>query len=191
MPVNAPEDRRPGYEEASYKLWIGGDGAYEKNIQYVNYTVLEWQAGIVGNCAGTDQKVAAYDRGNDQPGMENDESVIEYIENQYSRPHRVTVDYGDPEDFGESTLYVNATDEFVGWAVDCYGNPDEPGWYRWTAWINGTAYDGTHVRYETTSHYFWICDCSSEIEAREELGPPPSEPGSADDELRRIDSRDD
>ncbi len=61
---------------------------------------------------------------------------------------------------------------------ECVGNPDSAGWYRADLTVQGTAFgDNSSIQLDATSHYFAICEgCDNESAARDELGPPPSEP---------------
>lgn len=62
----------------------------------------------------------------------------------------------------------------------CVQSPDEPGWYRGLIDIEGTAPDGeATAELQAFSHDFGICDgCTTDDDAREVLGSPPSEPAS-------------
>ena len=94
--------------------------------------------------------------------------------------HSIFVDsYGEGSLGGEPVSF-NAEDQVVAAQNECYEMPGEPGWYQINARINGTGYDGSYVDTADQdagifSHYFYICECGSEEEAREQLGPPPSE----------------
>lgn len=60
---------------------------------------------------------------------------------------------------------------------NCYDNPDEPGWYQIGSSVGGWTADDKYLQRNTTSHYLAVCDCENQQEAREQLGPPPSEYG--------------
>lgn len=86
------------------------------------------------------------------------------------------------EDVAGDPPRVEHGDRFVAAQGECWVNPSEPGWYRWAAasqseYENGTARMQTHPDF---SHWFWICDCANESEAREVLGPPPHERSDED-----------
>lgn len=94
--------------------------------------------------------------------------------------HSIFVDsYGEGSLGGEPVSF-NAEDQVVAAQNECYEMPGEPGWYQINARINGTGYNDEYIdsadQGEIFSHYFYICECGSEEEAREQLGPPPSEP---------------
>jgi hypothetical protein len=169
-PVDAPADRKPGIDDASYKQWAHSN----VNIKSVDYFIIQWDDGDLSGCSSSDVQTLAIDRGDDQSGMGNDEGLLQYVEDSTRKEHRVVVDFYDDDDIYDST-HLNKTDEIVAHQTDCYGNPDDPGWYQITATINGTGWNGQPVTSTVDSHYFWICDCQNEQEARERLGPPPSE----------------
>jgi len=79
------------------------------------------------------------------------------------------------EDFGKGGIAIRGANEIVAAQSSPYRMPEEPGWYQIDGFLNGTGFDGIHFSVELSSHYFYIRECSSEDEAREELGPPPSE----------------
>lgn len=172
------DDREPGISDASYKTWTKPPQDAEfRGFKYLSYSVLRWEAGTLGNCGPTDNEVFGIDRGDDDPGTEVDDSAQDNIEGFHSTEDKVVADFIDPEDPVGETIHLNVTDEFISSVTDCRGNPEQAGWYQYTGTINGTNWDGEHVERTTTSHYFWICECTSEAEARERLGPPPSEGG--------------
>jgi len=176
-PVTA-EDHQPGIEDASYfRFAAPNEDPRFESLKELGYIVTRFDAGVINRCGPNDVAVAGIDVGNDDPGTQVDVEIDfgQYIENQGGTEHRTYIDFGDSDDFGEEVLSFNATDEFVAHVEDCYGNPDEPGWYQFATTINGTTYDGEHVTFRSRSHPFWICDCESEAEAREKLGPPPTE----------------
>lgn len=173
-------DRHPGIEDASYKSWTAAKPSTEsrESFEYLDYSVLEWEAGTLGNCGPADTEVAGIDRGNDDPGTEIDDDIRDNIEGQpVSNEDRIVVDFIDPEDPVGEPVNLNVTDEFVSHVRDCRGNPDEAGWYQLSGTINGSTYDGGYEEYNTTSHYFYVCTCASYDEATERLGPPPSQAG--------------
>lgn len=178
----ADYDHRPGIDDASYLSFTVGDpSGGREGFEYLAYSVLEWDAGTLGQCGPSNIQKAGIDRDDDAPGTQTDESVIDNIEGQpVSNQDRVVVDFDDPGgNFGEEPVHLNVTDQFITHMSDCRGNPDQPGWYQITGTVNGTAWSGGHAEYTTTSHYFYICNCKSYDEAEQKLGPPPSRQGEA------------
>jgi PGF-CTERM protein len=177
QPVDAPDDRKPGISDASYKQFATGN----ENIQYMDYFVVSWDAGDLSGCSASNTEKLGIDRGGTNSGTKTDEGLLQYVKDQQRSANRVVVEFYDEDDVAGETTYVNESDEIVSHQTNCFGNPDEPGWYQISAKLNGTGWDGERKEVSATSHYFWVCDCESESEAREQLGPPPSEAdGTAD-----------
>lgn len=171
VPDDTPADRQPGIEDASYRMFISGD----VTIDQVDMGYLEWAAGGFENCGQTNVEKYGIDRGADDPGTSTDENLFDNVKSSRQTEARSTVWYYDEDDpIGEPPRF-NAEDEVVIVISDCYRNPSSAGWYRIRAFTNGTAPDGSMVESDQQSHYFWIGDFDSEAEARDELGPPPSE----------------
>ena len=81
----------------------------------------------------------------------------------------------DEDELGES-VHLNSEDRVFS-VIECPQNPPEAGWHRIdAASVTGRTAGGEVVTYEDPSHWFWICDCRNEAEARDRLGRPPSEP---------------
>jgi PGF-CTERM protein len=177
QPVEAPADRMPGASGASYKQFAVANDSIEK----IDFFVVTWQAGDLGGCGASNTEEFGIDRGGDNSGTGTDEGLLQYVKNQQRSEDRVVAEFYDDDDVGGETTYINESDEIISYQTDCFGNPDEPGWYQITAMVNGTGWDGEYKEVSVSSHYFWICDCESESEARDKLGPPPSEEdGTAD-----------
>lgn len=90
---------------------------------------------------------------------------------------KTTVEWYDREDPQGDPLDVYHGDRFVTAQNSCWSNPENPGWYR-AAYNSVAEYEnGTQVSrdHPDFTHWFWVCDCEDEEEAREVLGPPPSE----------------
>jgi PGF-CTERM protein len=178
QPVDAPDDRKPGISDASYKQFATGN----ESIQYMDYFVVSWDAGDLSGCSASNTEKLGIDRGGNNSGTKTDEGLLQYVKDQQRSANRVLVEFYNEDDIAGETTYVNESDEIVSYQTNCFGNPDEPGWYQISAKLNGTGWDGERKEVSATSHYFWICDCENESEAREQLGPPPSEEdGTADD----------
>jgi len=172
-------DHQPGIEDASYYRFAApnGDPDFE-SLRAVDHIVTRWEAGVINRCSPAEVESAGIDRGNDDPGttVDVDITVGQYVESQYGTAHELHVEFTDGGGLGRETLRFGADDEFVVHHVECWQNPEEPGWYQVSAVINGTTRSGEHQRFGSRSHHFWICDCRSDAEARHELGLPPSAP---------------
>jgi PGF-CTERM protein len=181
QPVEAPADRMPGASGASYKQFAVANDSIEK----IDLFVVTWQAGGLDGCGASNTEEFGIDRGGDNPGTGTDEGLLQYVKNQQRSGNKVIAEFYDDDDLGGETTYINESDEIVTYQTNCFGNPDEPGWYQITAMVNGTGWDGEYKEVAVSSHYFWICDCESESEARDKLGPPPSEEDGTPDEDSR------
>lgn len=171
VPDDTPADRQPGIEDASYRMFISGGVAIDK----VDMGYLEWEEGGFADCGQTNVQKYGIDRGDDDPGTQTEEGLLEHVKSSRNTEDRSTVWYYDEDDpIGEPPRF-NADDEVIIVIEDCYTNPSKAGWYRIRGYTNGTAPDGSMVESDLQSHYFWIGDFDSEAAAREELGPPPSE----------------
>lgn len=168
------EDRQPGVDDASFAVVAVSN----ERIDWLEKITSEWDEGSFENCGPNTVDEFGIDRGNDNDGYETDEDITANVrETEITEDHFVAQFY-EREDFGGASTHVDAGDSIVSVNVDCFGTPDEPGWYRISGTTTGSMDDGTDVEYETVSNYFWICECDDEAEARAELGPPPDEPES-------------
>jgi PGF-CTERM protein len=158
---------QPGLDDAEMKSF----GIPNRNIPQVDFLRATWKEGGFTGCGPGNAEAFGIDRGNDDPGTEIDESLTASVKATTINEDVFKADFYDEGDFGGSPPTFNEGDEFVNYVTGCIDTPDEPGWYQLTSTIAGTD-DQAKVK----SHYFYICDCASEQEAREQLGPPPSEP---------------
>jgi cell division septation protein DedD len=59
----------------------------------------------------------------------------------------------------------------------CVENAGSEGWYQSVVVVEGKSRTDRNISFADESHYFGLCEsCESDADAREELGPPPSEP---------------
>jgi hypothetical protein len=59
----------------------------------------------------------------------------------------------------------------------CVSNADSEGWYQSAVLVDGKSRTNRNVSFTDQSHYFGLCEgCESDDDARQELGPAPSEP---------------
>lgn len=167
-----PHDRQPGDDRATYQQHAVAPISFE----YLDYIGATWAEGGFTGCGATNSEVFAIDRGNDRPGTEYDEDLTQYIEEADVGEDRFYADFYEQDDAIGTSTHLYEGDEFVSVTTDCFDNPGVPGWYRITSDIGGTAPNGTYIEAADVSHYFAVCDCEDRAEAREQLGPPPSEP---------------
>jgi PGF-CTERM protein len=145
-------------------------GVPPRGFEQVDFVRVTWVDGGFSGCGAGNAEVFGLDRDNDDPGTETDESLFPDIKSTSVTEDRFRADFYDESDFGGSPPTFREGDELVGKTTGCIDTPDRPGWYRIRSTI--ASADGN---FEARSHYFYICDCANEREAREQLGPPPSE----------------
>lgn len=170
-----PPDRRPGADDAR----VGTIGVSTDNVTTGFETLLEMRAvyseGSWADCGPGSSEVFGIDRGGDNDRYEVDESLTENVKRFSAGEDTFVTEFYDEDDFGSST-HLNAEDRTIS-IIECVDNPDQAGWYQIDeASVTGRTADGEVLTYSDPSHYFWICECANEREARAQLGPPPSEP---------------
>lgn len=175
-PAEAPADRQPGYESASYKHWaIGGDDFRGDGLEEMHYIEMRSEEVSFANCGLFDVDEFGMDRGANNDGTETDDDLADHVKDWNFGEDSQWMELFTSDDSIGEPIHYNATDQFVAHQLDCYTNPDVEGWYRMEGWGNGTAWDGEFDEARLYSHWFWIGDYDSDEEAREALGPPPSE----------------
>lgn len=122
----------------------------------INYLEIQWPLDY--DCEETDITVAGIDLGNDNPGMETDESLLENIFESGERDvtpaddpvdlgpgdkrHLLWVDFYSQDDLAGDPPHLNqdgTEDRLVLGLNDCVTTAEEPGWYRGTSYLNGTV----------------------------------------------------
>jgi PGF-CTERM protein len=162
-----PRDRAPGITDATYEQY--GHAPKTVTMDYIRAT---WKEGGFENCGPTNNEVFGIDRGDDDPGTQTDKDLTSHVKSTKVTEDVFEADFYDEDDFGGAPPTIEKGDQFVSLTTNCFRNPSEPGWYQYQS-TTGVEGGG---KQQTTSHYFYICECSNEQEAREKLGPPPSEP---------------
>lgn len=181
-----PSDQHPGNSNSTYE-WYTGVGLTHKG----DWLVWRSEAVNLENCDITNIRSQAIDRrgpgsDGDDPGTQGDDDAAAYVKQSTLREDVVYIEWYDDSDLAQDAPRFHRKDEIVISFADCFENTNEPGWYQISVKYNGTSCtwhedgtctedDGGFVSHKYDSHYFWICDCTSEAEAREKLGPPPSE----------------
>jgi PGF-CTERM protein len=187
--VNLPNEQsnQPGASNADIQHFSAPDGLFQgtsspEGFERLDTLTIYNQDINFGTCSTEDTRAFGIDRGNDNSGTETDDSLLQHREDSSFNEHSIYVDFYGEDSIAGQPVSLNAEDQVVAVQDGCYGMPDEPGWYQINARINGTGYNGNYIDSDDQgtirSHYFYICDCSNEQEAREKLGPPPSESGS-------------
>lgn len=181
VPATAGHGSRSNYTVIPYNHQPGADGVtYEQhavspvNFDYLDFIKATWEAGDFSNCGPSNSKRFGIDRNNDASGTKTDEGLSKHVEESKITEDVFKADFYEKNDAVGTSTYLAKGDEFVGLTTDCFGNPEDPGWYQIHTTIGGTLQNGTYVTAQDSSHYFYICDCTSRKEARKKLGPPPS-----------------
>jgi len=144
-------------------------------------------------------KVFGIDRGNDNDGTKTDESLVEHRRESNLRAGGLDVYFYNWEEITNDPPYLSPEDAVV--AAQGAGSEDgpclkmtsDPGWYQVQAYTNGSI--ATECNEEgnsdckpenkqwrgvnLNSNWVYICECDSEQQAREQLGPPPNEGGTS------------
>lgn len=172
-------DRQPGAGNASYTNYFevappdDGSGGYNRTGAFT----VAYDAGAFDQCATGNLSTFGVDRGNDDPGRETDERLLEYVEASTYNEQYVVYDFYEGDELAapeDAPLELAAGDQIVLTATDCIRNPDAADWYRTWGSVNGTTEAGNYGASQLNSHYFYICDCENRSEAEATLGPPPS-----------------
>jgi len=206
-----PRDENPGgpYNGSINHYAAGTQEVYDNQdasdgIENLTYLKIGNNDIDFSSCSTSNTAAFGIDRDNDDRGTKVDTDLLRYLEQSSFNDHSIEVDFyesnelaapnendeggreaGRKDGDGNAELYpddeIVAHQGYKSGGGPCYGMPEEPGWYQIDGFVNGTSFSGSEARIETISHYFYICECSSEQEAREQLGPPPSEADSSTD----------
>jgi hypothetical protein len=178
FPINLtfyPIDHSPGVTGGSFEVFASG----LTEDMTLHWVVLETGDFDVGTCQSTDASAFGIDRGNDGSGTATDESLLTAYRSYTSAPEGFFIEFYKESALAGEPVVVTTADQVVARQNNCVNNPQEPGWYRVTGYLNGSTKDDTTTDYTiyATSRYTYVCDCESREEAEEKLGPPPNEGG--------------
>lgn len=143
-------------------------------------------------CGPHNVRSAGIDRDDDNPGTQTDDSMVGRFKffTRYDNAEGqtiLTIVFFDEDDFGGQEIHLNHTDQIVAKIADCFGNPDEPGWYRNYGHTNGTNWNGSYEETDAYSHWYYFCRCDSYDDAVQTIGPPPeTELAHSDQEVGRM-----
>lgn len=169
--VEPIDDRTPGATNVKYGMRVVGKAGID--FETLRRTRAVFEAGSWVSCSPGDSEEFGIDRGSTHEGYRTDEGLQENVKTFSAGEDVFETEYNGEEDFGPST-HLDDGDELIS-VAKCPDNPDEPGWYQMSGSSTGITESGERVTYGGDSHYFWICDCENEAEAREELGRSPSD----------------
>jgi PGF-CTERM protein len=177
-------------EDSFEKLGLNGQGAFGDYL-IIDANWIDYSACEVDNTA-----VFGIDRGNNNSGTKIDQDLVSKQKNADFRDDGITIEFYDWGDFANDPPYMAAEDAIIAEqgarssAGACLTVTNEPGWYRITGFLNGTAADNgpdqrpsedaKQVAGMALSNYIYVCECDSEQEAREQLGAPPNERTTTD-----------
>ncbi|WP_286671107.1 PGF-CTERM sorting domain-containing protein [Haloglomus halophilum] len=177
----------PGYQGASYafRSWPVKE---DFNMEYYEFVGIyapwgRFGGDSAGECTVADTQAAGIDRGNDGASKYHstrgggDDSLVSAIQNSNINSTYGYFQFAGPDSFGDRNIPLNHSDSFVAALGDCWANPEEPGWYRMTIWINGTNYQGEEIGWKGYNHWQYFCsDCENRQDAIEKFGPPGTNP---------------
>lgn len=169
-----PDDNSPGTQTA-YTMLSKGEGPWgdSQGLRTVDYYKITTQATQFKDCSPDNARAFGIDRDNDEAGTHTDEPLLDHMKSYSVSGRVITVDlYNESDAFGNPT-YLNRSDETVARLVGCVVTPEQPGWYQFTGYVNGTNYRGQFQEVQLYSKYFYVCDCENRQEARQQLGPAP------------------
>ncbi|WP_255194897.1 hypothetical protein [Halorarius litoreus] len=173
----SPDNHAPGVENGAAEHYAVG---LEKDLTALHTVVVKSEAFNFADCSAAKTDAFGIDRGNDDPGTQTDESLLNKYKGISFQDDKIVVEFYKEEGAvtGE-TVGLATDDQIVAAGRNCYDNPDQKGWYQVTGKLNGSTNDNTQTDYEISvkTHYIYVCDCDSRQEAVEKLGPPPSEQG--------------
>lgn len=167
--VTVPTDRDPGAEEVSYVVAsnLTDDIDNHPHVDYPEYVRVTVPEANFDECAGGTFSEASYEL-----GVNRSNSGYE------------AYDVGDESFDGESVNFSFDSDDQPTWGQgdrvelvfdECAVNADEEDWYQLEMEVQGVSRGGDDLHFETTSHYFGICEgCEDDGDAVDEMGPPPS-----------------
>ena len=145
-----------------------------------NFT-LHYIVGISKNfdysqCEPTNAQAFGIDRKNDDSGTKTDESLLSSYKSFTSTKDKIVIGYYRESQLAGEPINISIADQFVGKVANCNSNPQDPGWYRMKGYMNGSTNGDTKTDFQIVdwSSWVYVCDCSSEQEAIEKLGPKPS-----------------
>ncbi len=205
--VNFPftTDHYPGdmnTENGSVSYFTSGEQAFHdlgaEEGAFIHMVIIDAEWIDYSACDVDNTAAFGIDRGNNNQGTQIDEDLVSRRKNDDFRDDGLTVTFYDWEDFGGDPPYMAPEDAIVAeqgarsQAGACLTLTNEQGWYQIQGFLNATEADNGQEdppsdNAETAgvtarSNYLYVCECDSEEEAREQLGPPPNENGGNGDD---------
>ncbi|QLD85732.1 PGF-CTERM sorting domain-containing protein [Natronomonas halophila] len=180
--VGAEAFQEQGAQDGLYLDWV---------IVHAEYEGVEW---IDYSACSTDNTAAfGFDRGNNKSGYKYDEDLVSKQKKVEFKKGGIVINFYNWGDFAGDPPIMLPQDAIVAQqgagsaAGPCLTMTEKPGWYQVTGFANGTVNDNArdeqpsdsaeYIDLQLRSTYVYVCECDSEQEAREQLGPPPNEGG--------------
>jgi PGF-CTERM protein len=188
-------DHKPGDQQGSIRYSAAGEDAFrdqdaEEGV-FIDYIIIDADWIDYSDCDVDNTASFGIDRGNNNSGTQFDEDLVQHQKRADFRDDGITVEFYNWGDIPEDPPYMAPEDAIVAEQGEnsasgaCLQYTDEPGWYRIDGFLNGTVADNGRneqpsenakdISTYVGSTWFYICDCESDEEAREELGQPPGE----------------
>lgn len=167
------DNHAPGANNNSFEVYaVGFTEGIRMHWNFLGQPDFYW-----ANCvSATDARAFGVDRGNDENGTATDKPLLDAYQSVNYTADGVYVHFYEKDTLAGNPVHIRPQDEIVARVDTCLQNPDEPGWYRSTGYINGSTKNDSKTSYNIygASKYTYICKgCDSRKEAKEKLGPVP------------------
>jgi PGF-CTERM protein len=176
------ENHYPDKTDASYESY--STTSKPGKITELDFIIITSEDLGMSECNPLDARSLGIDRNDDDPGPKTDESLTDHLERNSFSEDRILLKFFDEGDLAGDPVTIRDEDQIASATSACFANPSEPGWYRVNGLLNGSGVNGQgeqeYQTFDTMSHYFYICECDSEAEAQDRLGPRPSVESTAD-----------
>lgn len=170
-PEDQPKDRRPNETGATWNHLL------TTNVSLDLETVeFRSNAGSFEDCTASTVGTFGVDRGNDSNGTTIDESFRNRTDRIVNGPNRLQIEFQSENN--SSLPSLNAGDQLVVVPVECFENAEDPGWYKFRVWLNGTEANGTTAVDREFSDWVGVCNCEGDEDAQQALGPPVGTPAT-------------
>lgn len=167
------DNHAPGASSNSFNIYAVG---FSENIR-MHWNVVKQPAFDFSSCTSADARAFGIDRGNDQSGTQTDESLLDAYQSVTYAQDNIFVEFYKEDQLAGGPVNVTVNDQIVSRVANCLQNPQEPGWYRLTGYINGSTKMDPQTDFTIygASKYTYICQgCDSRQAAIDKLGPPPT-----------------
>lgn len=167
------DNHAPGATGNSFNIFAVG---FSENIN-MHWNVVRQEDFRWDSCTSTDATAFGIDRGNNRPGTETDQSLLNSYKSVTYTKDGIFVRFFKKEGIAGGPVNITVEDQIVSRVTNCLQNPDEPGWYRLTGYVNGSTQmdETTDLTIYGAAKYVYVCEgCDSKQDAIDKLGPPPT-----------------